>query len=73
LGYRGVKRLEPGRGSIVAELPFTVETWISSSDEDRIDVLVNRTPVTGDVDVERWRKKDHIAKCKHVYRCNDFQ
>jgi hypothetical protein len=59
--HRGTLRLEPGRGSIVAQLPCTVEAWISPSDKDRIQVLVNRTPITGDIDIQREKKRDHVG------------
>src|SRR6266852_3237153 len=59
--YRGTLRLEPGRGTISAELPFTVETWVSPAEVDLTDVLVNRTPITGNVKVERLDKKTDIG------------
>src|SRR5262249_23556085 len=58
---RATLRLKPGRGAVVAELPFTVEAWISSADEDNIDILVNRTPVTGEVDMDRVNKKTDVG------------
>jgi hypothetical protein len=58
---RGTLNLKPGRGSIVAELPFTVEAWISSAEEDDIDVLVNRTPITGNLHVNRVDKKGNLG------------
>jgi hypothetical protein len=58
---RGVLHLKPGRGNIGASLPFTVEAWVATSDEDCIEVLVNRTPVTGEIAVNRQDKKGNIG------------
>ncbi len=67
----GLIRLPPGQGTICANVPFTVEAWVSRPDdpddeEDRITVLVNRTPVTGQVDIERAREKTKVT----IFGCN---
>jgi hypothetical protein len=51
---RGSLTLQPGRGSVEAEVPFTVECWgrLYLSDPnapDDVTILVNRTPVAADV------------------------
>jgi hypothetical protein len=47
--------IEPGRGLIAAELPYTVEAWcnVSADGQDHITILVNRTPVTNVTEIRR--------------------
>jgi hypothetical protein len=57
------------RGKLAAELPYTVEAWCSpleAGDGDEAVVLVNRTPVTGNVDLTRESEKTHVA----LFGCN---
>jgi hypothetical protein len=60
--------LEPGRGSLVAKLPYTVEAWCNAScdGEDHLNVLVNRTPVTGEVQIGRNKEKTSVT----IFGCN---
>lgn len=59
---------EPGRGSLGAKLPFTVEAWCNRScdEEDYLTVLVNRTPVTGVMQIERSKEKTAVT----IFGCN---
>src|SRR5262249_15626996 len=43
----GTLTVNPGRGGLAAELPYTVESWCYplSDERDHVVVLVNRTPV----------------------------
>jgi hypothetical protein len=60
--------LEPGRGSLEADLPYTVEAWCNRSCDavDHVTVLVNRTPVTGHVEIVRAQEKT----CVTIFGCN---
>jgi hypothetical protein len=60
--------LEPGRGTLGAELPYTVEVWCDRPQDgrDSVTVLVNRTPVTADVCVQRSEGPAEVA----VFGCN---
>jgi hypothetical protein len=64
----GTLKLERGRGSLGAELPYTVEAWCQPSrrSEDEVTILVNRTPVTGDVMIHRGEKKTNVV----IHGCN---
>ena len=64
----GTLKLEPGRGKLGAELPYTVEVWCnqSCSDIDYVTVLVNRTPVTGVVQIDRAKEKTAVT----IFGCN---
>jgi hypothetical protein len=64
----GTLKLAAGRGSLAAELPYTVEVWCSRScsDDDYLEMLVNRTPVTGDMNIQR--SKDET--CVSIFGCN---
>jgi hypothetical protein len=64
----GTLHLKPGRGSLDAELPHTVEAWCrpSQGPKDYVTVLVNRTPVTGDVWTERGAKSANLG----IFGCN---
>ena len=58
----GVLHLKPDRGSIPAELPYTVEAWAAPTDKkDSITMLVNRTPVTASIDIARSEHKTTVA------------
>lgn len=48
---KGAFTLPAARGTLSAEIPFVVEAWARLDKRTRasIDVLVNRTPITGDV------------------------
>jgi hypothetical protein len=61
--------LQPGRGNFSAQLPYTVEVWCqrrSAGDRDVATILVNRTPVTGDVSIARAVKKSGVT----IFGCN---
>lgn len=59
--------LDSGRGSFGARLPYTVEAWcMPSRGDDEITMLVNRSPVTGEVDVQRAAEKADV----HIFGCN---
>jgi hypothetical protein len=64
----GVLVLEPGRGRLRARLPYTVEVWCNPScgDLDHVRILVNRTPVTGDVGIERAKAATEVT----IFGCN---
>jgi hypothetical protein len=63
----GTLTLAPGRGSLEAKLPYTVEAWCSRScDDDTVKILVNRSPVTGDVQIERADEKTNV----NIFGCN---
>lgn len=64
----GTLELKPGRGTLSALLPYTVEAWCNPSEEgkDSLIVLVNRTPVTGPVHVERSKEKTLLS----LFGCN---
>jgi hypothetical protein len=64
----GVLRLEPTRGAVSAEVPYTVEAWClpSHAGRDLISILVNRTPVTGSVSIQRDEKKSDVI----IFGCN---
>ena len=64
----GTLELPPGRGKLGAKLPFTVEAWCNRScdGEDHLIVYVNRTPVTGDVQIERANDKTNVT----IFGCN---
>ena len=64
----GALELGVGRGTLNARLPYTVEAWCNPSydDDDRITVLVNRTPVTGEVQIERSKEKTQVT----IFGCN---
>src|SRR5205814_812797 len=65
---RGTHSLTPGRGSVAAELPYTVEAWCNRScdDKDHITVFVNRTPVTGELEIRRAEVKTDV----NIFGCN---
>ncbi len=66
---RGVYRVEDG--GTPAEVPFVVEAWaepLPSGEEDALTVCVNRTPVTGLV--ELWRKTDRGKATLAIFGCN---
>ncbi|WP_334406007.1 hypothetical protein [Bradyrhizobium sp. AZCC 2289] len=46
-----------------AEIPFVVEAWAAESADMRLLVCVNRTPVTGNIDVARNKRKINIFGC----------
>jgi hypothetical protein len=60
--------LPPGRGTIPAELPYTVEAWCDSScdEEDQVYILVNRTPVATNTSIRRAPEKAEVI----IYGCN---
>jgi hypothetical protein len=64
----GILELAPGRGNLGANLPYSVEAWCNHSCDGRDDVtiLVNRTPVTGDVQIERAMEKTGVT----IFGCN---
>jgi hypothetical protein len=64
----GTLTLKPGRGDISAELPFTVEAWCerAAGEKDRVTLLVNRTPVTGNVSIQRQPELAEVA----IFGCN---
>jgi hypothetical protein len=64
----GVLDQGPGRGSLHATLPYTVEAWCKrpSGDKDCVTILVNRTPVTGAVKITRRREKADVT----IFGCN---
>jgi hypothetical protein len=64
----GTLDLAPGRGSLHVMLPYTIEAWCHrpASGQDRVTVLVNRTPVTGDVQIERAESKADVT----IFGCN---
>ena len=49
----GMFTVEPGRGSVAAEIPFIVETWARESVAPAALVHVNRTPITAEIEVLR--------------------
>jgi hypothetical protein len=55
----------PGRGQINAKLPISIECWCTPAPGDGIMVLVNRTPITGDVRLQR--EKNATAT---IFGCN---
>ncbi len=70
VGYkllRGVYPLRLKDEGCAAEIPFTVEAWAVRGPAPRIEVCINRTPVTADVRVFRSprRKTDYF-----LYGCN---
>jgi hypothetical protein len=58
--------LDPGRGSFAAIVPFTVEAWCQPAQCDGVTILVNRTPVTGDVSIARSEQKAEV----NLFGCN---
>lgn len=64
----GILKLSSGRGSLGAELPYTVEVWCNRAcdGKDYVNVLVNRTPVTGNVKIQRSKDKTEVS----VFGCN---
>jgi hypothetical protein len=64
----GVLDLDAGRGRLSAKLPYTVEAWCepSTDGKDHVVMLVNRTPVTGDVEIQRTGEKTEVA----IFGCN---
>ena len=65
---RGVLEMPPGRGEVPAKLQYSVEAWCNHScdDEDYLTVLVNRTPVTGDTQINRCKEKTDVR----IHGCN---
>jgi hypothetical protein len=64
---RGVHTLRLQDEGCAAEVPFAVEAWAARSAKPRIEVCINRTPVTADARVFRDpdRKTDY-----YLYGCN---
>jgi hypothetical protein len=55
-----------GIGGPRAMIPFVVEAWASanrSAHGDSCSVLVNRTPITGTVNLSRWRRDLTLSGC----------
>jgi len=48
---------------LTAEIPFVVEAWASESADMRLLVCVNRTPVTGDIEVARDKREIDVFGC----------
>ena len=46
-----------------AEIPFVVEAWAKESEDMRLLVCVNRTPVTGDIDAARDKRDIDLFGC----------
>jgi hypothetical protein len=54
--------LAPGRGSLAAAVPYTVEAWCDGSPwGDRVTILVNRTPVACEVGCWRAEAKAELV------------
>jgi len=51
------------RGVHEAEIPFVVEAYADFADEPRITVLLNKSPVTGDVHIFRDKSELKIFSC----------
>lgn len=47
----GVLEIKSGRGGMGARIPYVVEAWATVAQEDSIEVMVNRTPITGEVEI----------------------
>jgi hypothetical protein len=64
----GTLNLKPGRGRLCAELPYTVEAWCRPSNDgrDHVAVLVNRTPVTCDTQIQRCQERANVT----IFGCN---
>ncbi|HVX85280.1 MAG TPA: hypothetical protein VH253_10895 [Phycisphaerae bacterium] len=56
----GVRGRDGGRGGPAARVPFVVEAFAKVQDADSVMVLVNRSPITGEVSV--WRGDGDTAK-----------
>jgi hypothetical protein len=52
------------RGATETEIPFVVEAWATADDDQtRLTALVNRTPVTGDIEAARDKRDIDIFGC----------
>lgn len=53
--------IRAGRGKLAARVPYVVEAWAIFDEEDSLEVFVNRTPITGDVRLNRQQNKTEIG------------
>jgi hypothetical protein len=63
--------VRPGQGTCAAVVPAVVEAWAEPASEDAVEILVNRTPVTGDVSLVRQSERTDIGLfgCNLALRC----
>ncbi|AOZ93616.1 ATP-binding protein [Paenibacillus crassostreae] len=52
-----------GRGMYGAEIPFAVEAWIDFDTPAGLDVLINKSPITGQMNLYRGKKDMVISGC----------
>jgi len=63
----GTFTIKSGRDGLDAEIPFVVEAWAEPADSRELTIHVNRTPVTGDVDLVQ--DSDERTRAS-VFGCN---
>jgi len=59
--------LNTAKGNHNAEIPFAVEAWVDYSQKKGLTVLVNKTPITGDMWVTESKNK------LSIYGCNIYE
>lgn len=55
----GIFKQKSVRGGFDADIPFAIECWARFQDEASVNILVNRTPVTGKI--ETWMSKGELC------------
>ena len=63
-GYgRATSEFSPqsARGTLRAQLPFVVEVWAEISHQDEVQIYVNRTPVSAQINASRRDKKTDLS------------
>ncbi len=53
--------IAPGRGGASAHIPNVIEVWAERADSDRLEFFVNRTPITGTIDIQRQPQRAKIG------------
>ncbi len=60
----GEFKLDSAKGDNNAEIPFVIEAWVDYNQEKDIKVLVNKTPITGEINLYGYKNnKASIGGC----------
>lgn len=59
----GTFTVPSGRGRFDAEIPFVVEAWVDYQQEKAIDFLINKSPMTGQMNLFHYKKELTLAGC----------
>lgn len=63
----GILRQKSVKGGFDAEIPFVIECWAEFQDKESVVVLVNRTPITGEVRTWMSRSELCISGCGLIH------